>query len=143
MGFVLDTSALIALERAQSAGRTQELPLDDEIVVPAVVWSEALSGVRMAGSATRASRRRGFLEAIRLRTGIEPFTAETAEHYADIYAELSAQGTLIPQNDIAVAATARALSFGVMVGPADEAHFRRVADIRITVIGGSPTGRPS
>ena len=67
---------------------------------------------------------------------------ETAEHYADIYAELSAHGTLIPQNDIAVAATARALSFGVMVGPADEAHFRRVAGIRITVIGGSPTGRP-
>ena len=141
MGFVLDTSALIALERVRSAGRPQDLPLDDEVVLPAVVWAEALIGVRMADSATRAARRRAYLEAIRLRIGIEPFTAEIAEHYADIYAELSAQGTLIPQNDVAVAATARALGFGVMVGPDDEAHFRRVADLRVAVIGGSPTGR--
>ena len=141
MGFVLDTSALIALERVRSAGRPQDLPLDDEVVLPAVVWAEALIGVRMADSATRAARRRAYLEAIRLRIGIEPFTAEIAEHHADIYAELSAQGTLIPQNDVAVAATARALGFGVMVGPDDEAHFRRVAGIQVAVIGGDPTGR--
>ena len=115
---------------------------DDEVVLPAVVWAEALIGVRMADSPTRASRRRASLEAIRLRTGVVPFTAEVAEHYADIYAELSAQGALIPQNDMAVAATARALSFGVMVGPDDEAHFRRVADLRVAVIGGSPTSAP-
>ncbi len=143
MGFVLDTSALIQLERALFAGQPQAIPSDEEVVVPAVAWAEALIGVRMADSAARAARRRAHLEAIRLRTGIEPFTAEAAEHYADIYAELSAQGTLIPQNDMAVAATARALSFGVMVGPDDEAHFRRVADIQVAVIGGSSTGPPS
>ena len=37
-------------------------------------------------------------------TGIEPFSATVAEHYADIYAELSARGALIPHNDMAVAA---------------------------------------
>ena len=142
MGFVLDTSALIELERALAAGRVQELSSEDDVVLPAVVWAEALIGVRMADSPTRASRRRASLEAIRLQTGVVPFTAEVAEHYADIYAELAAQGVMIPQNDMAVAATARALSFGVMVGPDDEAHFRRVADIQVTVIGGSPTGRP-
>ena len=42
-----------------------------------------------------------------------------------------------------VAATARALNFGVMVGPDDEVHFRRVADIQVAVIGGSSTGPPS
>ena len=134
MGLVLDTSALIELERALGSGRTPKLPADDTIVLPAVVWAEALIGVRMADSATRAARRRARLEAIRVRTGIEPFTAEIAEHYADIYAELGSQGALIPQNDMAVAATARSLGFGVMVGPDDEAHFRRVADVPVTVI---------
>ncbi len=122
MGFVLDTSALIALERARSAGRAQDLPLDSEVVLPAVVWAEALIGVRMADSAARAARRRAYLEAIRLRTAIEPFTAEIAEHYADIYAELSAQGALIPQNDVAVAATARVDDLKSLppIGPLDE-----------------------
>ena len=134
MGFVLDTSALIELERALDMGRTETLPWDDEVVLPAVVWAEALIGVRMANTAVRASRRRAQLEAIRLQTGIEPFTAATAEHYADIYAELSAQGALIPQSDIAVAAVARELQFGILVGPADEAHFRRVQGVPINVV---------
>ena len=37
MGFVLDTSALIELERALAAGRVQEMSSDDEVVLPAVV----------------------------------------------------------------------------------------------------------
>ena len=45
-------------------------------------------------------------------TGIEHFTPVVAEHYADILTQLSKAGTLIPQNDIAVAATARTLAFG-------------------------------
>ena len=45
MGFVLDTSALIALGRARSAGRAQDLPLDDEVVLPAVegFWPDTIS----------------------------------------------------------------------------------------------------
>ena len=140
MGFVLDTSALIELERALDAvdavdaGHTESMPWDDEIALPAVVWAEALIGVRMADSPARAARRRAHLEAVRMHTGIEPFSAAVAEHYADIYAELSARGALIPQNDIAVAATARELGFGVLVGPRDEVHFRRVPGVSVKVI---------
>ena len=137
MGFVLDTSALIELERALDAhdgGHTESMPWDDEIALPAAVWAEALIGVRMADSPARAARRRAHLEAVRMHTGIEPFSAAVAEHYADIYAELSARGALIPQNDIAVAATARELGFGVLVGPRDEVHFRRVPGVSVKVI---------
>jgi predicted nucleic acid-binding protein len=74
------------------------------------------------------------LEAIRRLTGVEPFTAETAEHHADIFAELTKGGIMIPQNDIAVAATARCLGCGVMVGPKDEVHFRRIADLEVKVL---------
>lgn len=131
---ILDTSALIAWERAIHAGHEIDLAEDEELVLPAVVWAEALAGVRLADSATRAARRLARLEALRRVTGIEPFTAETAEYHADIFAELTQQGTMIPQTDIAVAATARCLRCGVLVGPQDEAHFRRIAGLEVRVL---------
>ena len=134
MGFVLDTSALIQIERALDEGNAKLRPSESAVALPAAVWAEALIGVRMADSAARAARRRAHLETIRMHTGIEPFSAAIAEHYADIYTELSARGALIPQHDMAVAATARELGFGVLVGPEDEAHFRRVAGVQVEVI---------
>jgi len=135
MGLILDTSALIAWERASGGGGLLELPDDEELILPAIVWAEALAGVRLADSAMRAARRLARLEAIRKITGVEPFTAWIAEHHADIFAELTARGTMIPQNDLAVAATARALGCGVLVGPRDEAHFRCVEGLEVRVLG--------
>ena len=51
MGLVLDTSAVIELERALAVGQPRSLPWDDEIALPAIVWAEALVGARMAKSA--------------------------------------------------------------------------------------------
>lgn len=134
MGLILDTSAIVAWERALDAGKSVLLDAGEELLLPAVVWAEALAGVRLADSAQRAARRMARLEAIRRLTGIEPFTAETAEHHADIFAELSKGGNLISQNDIAVAATARSLGCGVLVGPKDEVNFRRIADLEVKVL---------
>lgn len=134
MAVVLDTSALIELERLLHLEQPPLALRDEPVVIPAIVWAEALIGARLAGSAQRAARRRAHLEAIRLQTEIEAFTPEIAEHYADIYAELWQAGRLIPQNDIAVAATCRSLGCGVLVGPNDEGHFRRVAGLEVQVI---------
>ncbi|MCB1092382.1 MAG: type II toxin-antitoxin system VapC family toxin [Verrucomicrobiae bacterium] len=134
MGLILDTSAIIAWERAWHAGREIALDRDEELVLPAIVWAEALAGVRLADTAMRAAKRLARLETLRRLTGIEPFTAEIAEHHADIFAELSLAGTMIPQNDIAVAATARRLDFGVLVGPNDEEHFKRIAGLKVRVL---------
>jgi predicted nucleic acid-binding protein len=134
VAIVLDTSALIELERSLSATEPPDAVTDEEVVIPAIVWAEALIGARLADTPTRAARRRAQLEAIRQHAEIEPFTPEIAEHYADIYAELSESGSLIPQNDIAVAATARSISWPLLVGPADEAHFRRVQGLKVRVI---------
>lgn len=135
MGLILDTSAIISMERASQAGGEIKLRYDEELCIPAIVWAEALTGVRRADTAMRAAKRMTFLEKIRRVAGIEPFCEETAEHYADIYAELSTEGQMIPQNDIAVAATARSLGFGVLVGPKDEAHFRRIEGLEVRVLG--------
>jgi tRNA(fMet)-specific endonuclease VapC len=134
MGLILDTSSLVAWERARNAGQTVTLDEREELVMPAVVWAEALAGVRLADSAARAARRMAWLETLRRVMGVEPFTAETAEHHADIFAELTQNGTMIPQNDIAVAATARCLGCGVLVGPRDEAHFRRIAGLNVRLL---------
>lgn len=134
MGLMLDTSALVALERDPALWSSERVEPDTEVGMPAIVWAEALTGVRLADSAQRAARRLARLEAIRRITRIQPFTPEIAEHYADIFSELNREGRLIPQNDIQVAATARALACAVVVGQRDEAHFRRVDGLRVMVL---------
>ena len=135
MGLILDTSAIVAWERAIGDGRQLAMDPGEELALPAIVWAEALSGVRLAGTARQAAQRLARLEAIRRVTGVEPFSDRIAEHYADIFAELHQAGNLIPQNDIAVAATARSLQFDVLVGPQDEAHFRRVQGLGVRLFG--------
>jgi predicted nucleic acid-binding protein len=135
VGLILDTSAIVGWERAQVTGASTALDSNETYALPAIVWAELLIGVRMAANARRAAQRIARLEAIRRVTGIEPFSAEIAEHYADIFFELSEKGRLIPQNDIAVAATARALKFDVLVGPKDEAHFREIPGLKVRVFG--------
>lgn len=133
---IVDTSAIVALEHAWSGDRELPLDEDEDLRMPAIIWAEALVGVRRADSAKRAANHLAVLENVRRIIGVEPFTAATAEHYADIYAELAAQGLMIPQNDISVAATARNLGFGVLVGPKDEAHFRKVKGLEVRGLEG-------
>jgi predicted nucleic acid-binding protein len=133
MGLVIDTSALVALER--SAGSwTAGLPDDEEASVPAIVYAELLVGVHLADHPRRAARRRAKIQALLTAAPIVEFGPAVAERWADLYATLSRDGRLIPANDLAVAATALELSFGVLVGPRDEAHFRQVPGLRIVVL---------
>jgi predicted nucleic acid-binding protein len=81
-----------------------------------------LVGVQLADSPARAASRRARIErfhgahpAGRVRRG----------------GGLSREGRLIPANDLAVAATACHLGYGVLVGPRDEAHFRSVPRLRV------------
>ena len=134
MGLIIDTSALIEIERALAAGNEPVADADEPVVIPAIVWAEGMVGVNLAGDEAVSRARRSRLEAVGAKAPVVPFTLQTAEHYASIFAELHAKGRLIPANDIAVAATARELGFGVLVGPQDEAHFRRVEGLRVTTM---------
>ena len=55
----------------------------------------------------------------------------SAEELARLFAALSRHGRLIPANDLTVAATAKHLAYGVLVGPADERHFKTVENLRV------------
>ena len=135
MGLIIDTSAIVAIER-ERAGFEEVLAAYDQepVAIPAIVWAELLVGVRLATNARIAARRRARLEQLRLRVPIIEFDEQIAEHYADIYAECTRVGKMIPQNDLAVAATARCYGYRVITGPRDEAHFRRVKGLGVVVL---------
>lgn len=131
MGLVLDTSALVALERLTDDVETALGTLAGEsAVIPAIVYAELLVGVRLADGATRAAARQARVDALVSRFPVVDFTREIAERWAELFATLSRAGTMIPSNDLAIAATALQLDFGVLVGPQDERHYRRVPGLR-------------
>ena len=135
MGIVIDTSALVDIER-RGVDLNDALSKygDHSIAFPAIVWAELLVGVRMADSADTSARRRANLEQLRLHVPIVEFGPDIAEHYADIFSECSKEGGMIPQNDIAVAATARYLDHKVLVGSKDEIHFRSIRDLAVITL---------
>ena len=135
MGLVIDTSALVAIERSTTPWE-QALPSisDEPVVLPAIVYAELLVGVHLADTPSSAAARRAKIDALVARVPTVGFGPEIAERWAELFATLSREGGLIPANDLAVAATAFHLGFGVLVGPQDEAHFRRVSGLRVEAL---------
>ena len=132
MGVVIDTSALVALERS-GADWPKSLP-DEPAALAAIVYAELLVGVKMADGHRRAASRRAKIDALLMTVPIVDFGPAEAERWADLYSRLSRTGQLIPANDLMVAATALELGYGVLVGPGDETHFRRVPNLRLVVL---------
>jgi tRNA(fMet)-specific endonuclease VapC len=135
VGLLIDTSALVAVERS-ALDWDAALGLDEgePVALPAVVYAELLVGVELADSPRRAAERRSRIDALASVVGIVDLGPGIAEEWARLFAALSREGALIPANDLAVAATALHLGYGVLVGPADEAHFRRVPGLRVETV---------
>jgi predicted nucleic acid-binding protein len=136
LGLVIDTSALVEIERRGSGWQgALATVLEEGAALPAIVCAELLVGVQLAETAARASERQAKLGALMTRVPVVPFGAVTAQRWAELFAALSRAGSLIPANDLAVAATAVELGFGVLVGSRDEGHFRRVPGLRVHTLG--------
>lgn len=133
MGLVIDTSAVVALERGAAP---EDAWATESLVLPAIVLAELLVGVRLADTPARAADRQRKVDALASRVAVVPFDSAVALRWAELFTQLRAHGGLIPSNDMAVAATARHLDFGVLVGPSGESHFTRVPDLRVEVLGG-------
>ena len=103
-------------------------------MLPAVVLAELLVGVSMADTPKRAAARRARIDALVAHVPVVDFDAAIAEEWARLFATLSRHGRLIPANDLAVAATAKHLDYGVLVGPSDERHFKAVGDLRVETL---------
>ncbi len=134
MGVVVDTSALVAFERVGGGWERLFDDVGDEaIALPAVVLAEILVGVQLARG-RRADRKRASVDAFVQRVQLVSFGREIAERWAELFARLRRRGELIPANDLAVAATAVHLGFGVLVGDRGEGHFRRIPDLQVKLV---------
>jgi predicted nucleic acid-binding protein len=131
VGLVADTSAIVSLERGLDA----ELP-DERVVMPAIVYAELLAGVALTADPVRAAQRRAKVAAVANVVPIVDFDQRLAERWAEVVGDLRRRGETIPSNDAQVAATALDLGFGVLVGPADEAHFRRIHGLDVRTLVG-------
>jgi len=136
MGVVIDTSAAVAVERAgEDWLRLLDPYAQEAVALPAIVYAELLVGVALARTPKQARQRRRGVVALAGAADIVDFGPAIAERWAELFADLTRLGRMIPSNDMAVAATALHLDYGVLTGPMDEDHFRAVPDLRVEVLG--------
>lgn len=141
MGLVLDTSALVAIERSRPDTEPAGMwaPLVEQfgttpIVLPAIVYAELLVGVQLSDTDQRARSRSARVDALAERLPVVTFDGGCGRVWARLFAEQSVKGQRIPANDLIVAATALHLGYGVLVGPTDERHFRAVEGLQVEVL---------
>lgn len=134
MGLVVDTSAVVDLERASRDADVLSGVGDEPAAVPAIVLAELLVGVRLARSRRVEASRRARVDALTARVPIVEFGAEAADWWARLFVELRRTGSSVPANDLAIASIAMTLGWGVLVGWRDEAHFRRIPGLRVAVL---------
>jgi len=127
---LLDTNVLIRFLNDDEPF-AEAIETADTIVIPPVVYAEYLNGVDEATRAGRNQRKilEGFLDADVVTMGAVSST--TALYYSQIYKHLKAEGTMIPQNDIWIAASA--LENGYELATHDS-HFDLIPTLRRTEI---------
>lgn len=115
-GFLLGNAKAVSILRAAH-----------EIHLPLIVLAELLAGFA-AGTRSRRNREElaRFMASPRVHM-LKP-DQKTAQHYADVYAALRAQGTPIPTNDLWIAALARQHRMPLL---SFDAHFSLVPGLAL------------
>jgi tRNA(fMet)-specific endonuclease VapC len=122
VGLILDTNFVITAERDARrglSGRAHAFLTAHPNETFYITFTVA--GELACGQSTAVRR---DWERLCRRYPILPWTKEIAWHYGEIYRDLAAKGELIGGNDLWIAATALAHSFGLVTSNIDE--FRRV-----------------
>lgn len=96
----------------------------DELAMSAITWGELCHG---AAKSQQPERTRMILEQLRQQIAVLELDTECAEHYGAIRAELERQGKIIGNNDLWIAAHARARALILVSNNLRE--FSRVADL--------------
>lgn len=92
MGLVIDTSALIELERrGPNWNITGSPPFDEPAVIAAIAYAEVMVGVRLADTPARARQRKARLDALVAHCTIVEFNRSTAERWSEIFAQPTAR----------------------------------------------------
>jgi tRNA(fMet)-specific endonuclease VapC len=137
MGLILDSSVAIAAERR---GDTPEklvqqiisIAGNQEAALSSVGLTELVHGVYRANSAQIQSRRRSFVDELRIGLTVYPYAAETAILAGRIDGEQTAKGVIIPYADLLIGATALSLGFSIIT--ANPRHFALIPGLQVIPI---------
>jgi predicted nucleic acid-binding protein len=137
LGLVLDSSVLIAAERArlttpEMIRRIRDAAGNVTIGLCALTVAEVAHGIYRANTPERARMRRRFLDELKAHIPVHPFTESTAELVAQIGAGQAAQGINLPLADLIIGACA--LELGYAVGTANVRHFRAIPRLQVISI---------
>lgn len=127
MIYLLDTNILSALVRDPAGPAALRLAEVGEraVATSVVVAGELRYGCRRKGSARLTERVEAVLRAIE----VLPLTPQASAHYAEIRHDLEARGVPIGQNDLWIAAQARAAAATLATDNLRE--FERVAGLAV------------
>lgn len=125
---MLDTDTCAFILRRSSAvltERIQAVPLQ-QLVVSVVTLAELQYGVAVSA---RRKTNQAALDLLLRHLAVRELTADAAEHYADIRADLKQRGQLIGANDLLIAAHAQSLAATVVTNNVKD--FGRVKGLSV------------
>ena len=134
LGLVLDSSVLIAAERAKLTtpeviknirASVGEIPIS----IGALTVAELAHGIYRARSAERSRQRRQFIDELKAQITIHPITEATAELIARIGGEQAARGINLPLADLIIGASA--IELGYAVATSNLRDFRRIPGLHV------------
>jgi tRNA(fMet)-specific endonuclease VapC len=126
--YLLDTNICIYVKRERPAKVRARLARQrpGTVGLSFITWGELLYG---AARSQHSEQARNTLNRIAEIIPVLPLHPETAEHYADIRARLFAAGTPIGNNDLWIAAHARAAGLTLVTNNTRE--FKRVDGLKL------------
>jgi tRNA(fMet)-specific endonuclease VapC len=134
LGVILDSSILIEAERqrldvARFLKLVRERIGEREAALCVISVAELAHGIHRANTPQLSQSRPAFLDDLKATVAIYPITADTAELIAEIHAESSRQGIVIPFDDLLIGACA--LERGFAVATRNQRHFQKIPGLKI------------
>jgi tRNA(fMet)-specific endonuclease VapC len=130
MGYLIDSSILIAAERGQlDLDSLVSENGDEDFALSAITASELLHGVHRADTEARRGRREAYVEALLAAFPVIPFDVAAARMHARLSARAAADGIMLGAHDSIIAATALAKDLEVVTR--DERSFSRIAELSL------------
>ena len=102
---------------------------NQEAALSSVGLTELVHGIYRANSAQVQSRRRSFVDELRIGLTVYPYTAETAMLAGRIDGEQTLKGVVIPYADLLIGATALSLAFSVLTS--NMRHFALIPGLHV------------
>ena len=130
MALVVDTSVLVAAERAEQPVERLLAP-GIELAISVITLMEVQRGVERSVGARQRQRREAFLAEVGTLE-VLPVDADVALVGARVWADLERRGMRIPGFDLLIAATALSTERPLLT--ADARHFSRVEGLDVRLV---------